>query len=136
MSGLELSQEEQAEFCTETAALYGYARTNRSDVDVEPQHRTLRAAGVNEGSIFTDLIVSGLNGDGQVQLRALVNAVREGDVIVVDHLYRLGRDYRRTTDLLTGLKERGVKVHSTAHGSAALIEQAVCAVGGCASNRV
>ena len=131
MSPSEVKPEEQAELCAETAALYGYARTNRPDVDVEPQHRALLAAGVNKRAIFTDLIISGLNADGQIQLRALVNTVGEGDTIVVDRLYRLGRNYYRIADLLSGLKARGVKVYVTDHSAASLAEQAMCAVGAC-----
>lgn len=97
--------------------MYGYARTNRPDVDVEPQHRALSEAGVQEERIFTDLVVSGLNTDGQTQLAALMGAVRAGDTIVVDHLYRLGRDPRRIGALLAELKERDVTVYATDHAS-------------------
>ncbi|QUY61511.1 recombinase family protein [Gulosibacter molinativorax] len=122
---------QRATLSDRAGSMYGYARTNRPDIDVEPQHRALREVGVREEAIFTDLVVSGLHMDGQTQLRTLLGVVRAGDTIVVDHLYRLGRDARRTGALLAELKHRDVMVSATDHVSSSLFARAGCAVGIC-----
>lgn len=118
---------------------YGYSRTNRPDADLEAQHRALREAGIDQGFIVSDEVVSGLNRDGQTQLTKLLASVRSGDTVVVDHLYRLGRSASRTSAILAELKDRGVTVHVTSHDfdsdsdSDSAIVQARCASGGCQS---
>lgn len=131
MLNAELSRGQQAEVCAETAAVYGYARTNRPDVNVERQHQALRDAGVREDSIYTDLVVSGRDAEGQTQLQALLESVQPGDTIVVDHLYRLGRDADNISRLLAVLKEREVMLHVTDHDGDSDVTKATCAVGYC-----
>lgn len=115
---------------------YRYARTNRPDVDVERQHWALQQAGVAEDAIYTDLVVSGLNQEGQTQLRVLVESVREGDTIIVDHLYRLGRSAPAVAALLADLQQRGVTVQAIDHSADGPLVLAGCAAGGCRATSV
>ena len=43
---------QRATLSDRAGSMYGYARTNRPDIDVEPQHRALREVGVREEAIF------------------------------------------------------------------------------------
>jgi len=131
MSHMELARGHQAEHAVDARSRYGYTRTNRPDVDAERQHRALRDSGVQEQAIFTDFVVSGRNSAAQTQLRALLSMVREGDTIVVDHLYRLGRDPIRVGELLAELKGRGVAIEITEHALGGELLLAVCALGVC-----
>lgn len=88
----------------------GYARVSRADQDPELQFRDLRAAGCAE--IFEEK-VSGAK--GVLQRPALAEALRycrEGDVLVVWRLDRLGRSLRDLIDVARGLEARGVGFRS------------------------
>ena len=88
--------------------LVGYARVSTRDQDRELQLRELRAAGC--GRIYEET-ASGAGAD-RPQLAAALEYTREGDVLVVWRLDRLGRSLRELIDLVNLLAERGIGLRS------------------------
>jgi DNA invertase Pin-like site-specific DNA recombinase len=70
---------------------YGYARVSSKGQSADRQIEALSAAGVDARFIFADA-KSGKDFD-RPQYRALVNALRRGDTLVVPSIDRLGRNY-------------------------------------------
>lgn len=91
----------------------GYARVSTTrqaehGTSLEDQRRTLEDAGCER--IYADGGVSGATTD-RPQLRALMDAVRDGDDVCITRLDRLGRS---TADLLTIVQDwtqRGISLH-------------------------
>lgn len=71
--------------------VFGYVRISSADQNEERQLEELRKAGVDERNIYIDK-KSGKDFDRE-QYRALVDRLREGDLVVVASLDRLGRNY-------------------------------------------
>ncbi len=70
---------------------YGYARVSSRDQNLDRQVDALLAFGVVRGRIFADK-ASGKDFDRPEYLR-LLGSLREGDLLVVTSVDRLGRDY-------------------------------------------
>ncbi|QRI79257.1 MULTISPECIES: recombinase family protein [Rhodococcus] len=90
----------------------GYARVSTTKQDLERQIDALTTAGVDPARIYVDK-KSGATTD-RPGLTALIRYAREGDVIVVHTLDRLGRTVRDTLNLIHDLHERGVGVRNLA----------------------
>lgn len=90
----------------------GYARVSTAKQDLDRQVEALVAAGVARDKIFLDK-KSGATTD-RPGLRAVLEYAREGDVIVVHTLDRLGRTVRDTLNLIHDLTDRGVGVRNLA----------------------
>lgn len=90
----------------------GYARVSTAKQDLDRQVEALMAAGVARDKIFLDK-KSGATTD-RPGLRAALEYAREGDVIVVHTLDRLGRTVRDTLNLIHDLTDRGVGVRNLA----------------------
>src|SRR5665647_1930451 len=90
----------------------GYARVSTVKQDLERQLDALTAAGIAPERIFVDK-KSGAHTD-RPGLNALLEYAREGDVIVVHTLDRLGRTVRDTLNLIHDLTERGVGLRNLA----------------------
>ncbi|AEI13297.1 recombinase family protein [Cellulomonas gilvus] len=90
----------------------GYARVSTAKQDLDRQVEALVAAGVARDKIFLDK-KSGATTD-RPGLRAVLEYAREGDVIVVNTLDRLGRTVRDTLNLIHDLTDRGVGVRNLA----------------------
>ena len=90
----------------------GYARVSTAKQDLDRQVEALVAAGVARDKIFLDK-KSGATTD-RPGLRAVLEYAREGDVIVVHTLDRLGRTVRDTLNLIHDLTDRGVGVRTLA----------------------
>jgi len=88
--------------------LLGYARISKADgsQSLDLQRDALAAAGVAPGQIYEDR-VSGKK-DSRPGLEACLKALREGDVLVVWKLDRLGRDLRHLVNTVQDLSERGI----------------------------
>src|SRR5918993_4737038 len=86
----------------------GYARVSQQDQRLEPQRDALLADGCER--VFEEKVSS-----REVDRKALREALdycREGDVLVVARLDRLGRSLRELIDLVGELEGRGVGFRS------------------------
>ncbi|MCL3862998.1 recombinase family protein [Actinotalea sp. K2] len=90
----------------------GYARVSTAKQDLDRQVEALVVAGVARDKIFLDK-KSGATTD-RPGLRAALEYARDGDVIVVHTLDRLGRTVRDTLNLIHDLTDRGVGVRNLA----------------------
>src|SRR3954454_21616644 len=90
----------------------GYARVSTAKQDLDRQIEALADAGIARERIYVDK-KSGATVD-RPGLRAVLEHAREGDVIVVHTLDRLGRTVRDTLNMIHELSERGVGVRSLA----------------------
>ncbi|MEJ6401229.1 recombinase family protein [Nicoliella lavandulae] len=89
-------------------ALIFYARVSSKDQNLARQKQ--RAIDVSADKIFTDKI-SGKNME-RPGLQALLDYVRDGDVVEVVTLDRLSRNYDDIRDIVERLKRKGVKMIS------------------------
>jgi DNA invertase Pin-like site-specific DNA recombinase len=94
-------------------ASIGYTRVSTSEQSSAMQRDALAAAGVTK--TYSDEGVSGSLAS-RPALDDLLAYVREGDVVVVWKLDRLGRNTRNTLDLLATLAECGVGFRSLTEG--------------------
>jgi len=90
----------------------GYARVSTAKQDLDRQVDALQQAGIAPERIYLDR-KSGATTD-RPGLKAALAYAREGDVIVVHTLDRLGRTVRDTLNLIHELTERGVGVRNLA----------------------
>jgi DNA invertase Pin-like site-specific DNA recombinase len=90
----------------------GYARVSTLKQDLDRQIDALTAAGIAREQIYVDK-KSGATVD-RPGLRQVIGYAREGDVIVVHTLDRLGRTVRDTLNLIHELAERGIGVRNLA----------------------
>jgi DNA invertase Pin-like site-specific DNA recombinase len=90
----------------------GYARVSTAKQDLDRQLHALDAVGIPAERTFVDK-KSGSTTD-RPGLRALLGYARNGDVIVVHTLDRLGRTVRDTLNLIHDLSARGVGVRNLA----------------------
>ncbi len=88
--------------------LIGYARVSKADgsQSLDLQRDALRAAGVDEAHIYSDR-ASGKT-DARPGLAACLKALREGDVLVIWKLDRMGRSLHHLVQTVGMLTERGV----------------------------
>ncbi len=89
-------------------ALIGYARVSTTDQDLSLQHDALNSVGVDR--LFVDQ-ASGAKSD-RPGLEAALAYTRDGDVLVVWKLDRLGRSMGHLIDIVTELERRGVGLQS------------------------
>lgn len=90
----------------------GYARVSTAKQDLDRQLDALGAIGIPPGRIYVDK-KSGAT-TKRPGLTAALDYARDGDVIVVHTLDRLGRTVRDTLNMIHELKERGVGVRNLA----------------------
>ncbi len=87
----------------------GYARCSTTSQDVRVQLSALKQLGVTDGHLHTDRGRTGRNRE-RPGLIAALGAVRDGDVLVVTKLDRLGRSARDLHDIAAELAGKGVKL--------------------------
>lgn len=92
--------------------IYGYARVStkkqaKDGNSLDAQEKMLRDNGAIE--IYYDAF-TGTNTD-RPELNRLKELLVEGDMLVVSKLDRLGRSLSKTTELITDLLNKGVKIH-------------------------
>lgn len=92
--------------------IYGYERVSTKGQDkygnsLDVQEKLLRENGATK--IYCDTF-TGTKVD-RPQLNELVKVLTKGDTLIVTKLDRLGRSLSKTTELITELLERGVKIH-------------------------
>ena len=86
----------------------GYARVSSKDQNLDLQIDALKEAGCKE--IFHE-VVSGAKTE-RVELDRLMNKVREGDILVIWKLDRLGRSLKHLVSLVNELTEKGIGLRS------------------------
>ena len=88
--------------------LIGYARVSKADgsQSLDPQHDALRAAGVERDNIYDDLASGGR--DDRPGLTACLKSLRDGDVLVVWKLDRLGRSLAHLVNTVKELSDRKI----------------------------
>ena len=91
----------------------GYARVSTQEQSLALQLDALRQAGCRQ--IYEE-IVSGARVERPV-LQAMLTHLREGDVLMIWKLDRLGRSLRHLIDVVTTLAQRGVVYPITADNS-------------------
>ncbi|PXX66441.1 DNA invertase Pin-like site-specific DNA recombinase [Nocardia tenerifensis] len=94
-------------------AIIGYARVSTTDQDPQLQLDALNAAGAQR--IFTDHGVSGSKAQ-RPELDACLDHLREGDVLTVWKLDRLGRNTVHVLQLIEQLTDRGIGFRSLTEG--------------------
>ena len=90
----------------------GYARVSTTKQDLDRQIVALEAAGIPPERIYVDK-KSGAT-TNRPGLQAVIQYARDGDVIVVHTLDRLGRTVRDTLNLIHDLAARGVGIRNLA----------------------
>ncbi|WP_426990561.1 recombinase family protein [Pseudarthrobacter sp. Y6] len=90
----------------------GYARVSTAKQALTRQLDALAAAGITREHIFVDK-KSGAT-TARAGLQAALTHARDGDVLVVHTLDRLGRTVRDTLNMVHELKERGVGIRTLA----------------------
>lgn len=91
--------------------LIGYARVSTEDQNLELQLDALHQAGA--AKVFTDKVSSVKHRPGLDEALAYA---REGDILVVWKLDRLGRTVKGLIDLVEALQKRGVQFRSLTDG--------------------
>jgi predicted site-specific integrase-resolvase len=92
--------------------LVGYARVSTTEQHLDLQRDALTQAGC--GHIFTDT-ASGAKAE-RPSLTAALNYAREGDVLAVWKLDRLGRSLKDHLEIETALEQRGIGFKSLQEG--------------------
>ena len=100
--------------------LIGYARISKADgsQSLDLQRDALREAGVSDDAIYEDQ-ASGQRED-RPGLAAFLKAARQGDVIVVWRLDRLGRNLRHLVNLVQDLNDRDIGIRVLAGQEASI----------------
>ena len=98
-----------------TATTLGYARISTTSQDLDTQRGALDAAGVQGERIFTDTL-SGAAGTHRPGLAALLDYAREGDIVIVTAIDRLGRSVAEVTRTIAELGERGILLRALREG--------------------
>lgn len=88
-------------------AFIGYARVSTHDQDLSAQLEALSAAGCTK--IFNGK-QSGKSDENQRHLNELINYVRDGDVVVLTKLDRMGRSLNAILTTIQTLQSKGVHV--------------------------
>lgn len=94
-------------------AVIGYARCSTAEQNLGVQITALKEAGAPR--VFADEGVSGSKAD-RPELAAALNHLREGDVLAVWKLNRLGRNTRHVLEVIDQLHDRGVQFRSLTEG--------------------
>ncbi len=83
----------------------GYARVSTDDQNEDSQIDSLESAGCER------IYIEKCSGKSKQrpELERMIDALREGDIVVVQRLDRLGRNLKDLIELLDGFKEQGIK---------------------------
>ena len=84
----------------------GYVRVSDEDQNTIRQENIMNSLGVER--VYLEK-VSGKSRDGRPELAAMMNFVREGDVVIVESISRFARSTRDLLNLVEELKEKGVE---------------------------
>ncbi|WP_445170885.1 recombinase family protein [Mycolicibacterium sp. Dal123E01] len=95
--------------------MLGYARVSTTGQDLDAQLTVLTAAGVETSRIFTDKL-SGAANTSRPGLVAMLQYAREGDVVVVTAIDRLGRSVAEVTRTIADLGQRRILLRAIREG--------------------
>jgi DNA invertase Pin-like site-specific DNA recombinase len=93
-----------------TARSVGCARCSTTHQNIDAQIAALKATGC--AVIFQGTICTRTTEKDRPQLQAALNALAEGDELVVAKLDRLGRDQRSVINRLQDLQDRGIHIRT------------------------
>src|SRR6478609_7171983 len=94
----------------EAMTVIGYARVSTTDQDLSIQEAALKAAGCE---VIRAEKRSGTATEGRVELRAVLDFLREGDVLVVTRIDRLARSIGDLQDIVRAVRVRGAVLKAT-----------------------
>lgn len=94
----------------------GYARVSTSHQSLDHQVDALTAAGVDDSRIYSDKLTGMSTREQRPGLGALLDYAREGDVIVVVGIDRLGRNAAEVMTTIRELGERRIVLRSLREG--------------------
>lgn len=112
---LRSSMSEGSETVFLVTAILGYARVSTMVQDLDAQLAALNSAGVESGQVFTDKL-SGSANTARPGLAALLNYAREGDIVVVTAIDRMGRSVAEVTRTIADLSERRILLRALREG--------------------
>ena len=90
---------------------FGYARVSTRDQRTEQQESALLDSGCDR--VFVDRGISGIEAE-RPELNRLLDQLRDGDVVIVTKLDRLGRSLRNIFDIVDTIEKRGAGLRSLA----------------------
>jgi DNA invertase Pin-like site-specific DNA recombinase len=96
--------------------LLGYTRVSTALQDPALQSRALLEAGVEPGRIFSDVVTGSRDAALRPEWAKLAEYAREGDVVVVWRIDRLGRSLIDVLSTVGELADRGIAVRSISDG--------------------
>ena len=99
-----------------SGALLGYARVSTGHQSLDAQTDDLLAAGVDPGRVYSDKLTGVSTKEQRPGLSALLDYAREGDVIVVQGIDRLGRNCAEVMTTIRDLGQRGIVLRSLREG--------------------
>lgn len=105
---------EMTELNSTEGKVYGYARVSTLNQDLALQIQSLLDYGIDAENIYSDK-KTGKNLDRD-ELKELLSIVKEGDLIIVKKLDRLGRSVSQVTNLIEELTEKGIYIKSIDDG--------------------
>lgn len=89
-------------------AKIGYARVSSKEQNLDRQLEALQ--GVSVTRVFSDK-ASGQSAD-RPQLKAMLDYIRDGDIVVVTELDRLGRNNKDLTDIINEIQQKGATLEA------------------------
>lgn len=101
---------------TATGQVIGYARVSTGHQTLDAQTDVLLAAGVDPERIYSDKLSGTKTRAARPGLAAMLDYVRQDDVIVVVGIDRLGRDAAEVMLTIRDLRERGIALRSLREG--------------------
>lgn len=99
-----------------TGQLLGYARVSTCHQSLDQQSDALTAAGVDTARLYSDKLSGTSTREQRPGLAALLDYAREGDVIVVVGIDRLGRNAAEVMTTIRDLGARGIVLRSLREG--------------------
>jgi DNA invertase Pin-like site-specific DNA recombinase len=94
----------------------GYARVSTGHQSLDQQADALTVAGVKPDRIYSDKLSGASAREQRPGLAALLDYAREGDIIVVVGIDRLGRNAAEVMSTIRDLGERGIVLRSLREG--------------------
>ncbi|OHT54092.1 recombinase family protein [Mycobacteroides chelonae] len=101
---------------TSTGQLLGYARVSTGHQSLDAQTDALTAAGVDPNRIYSDKLTGTSTKEQRAGLAGLLDYAREGDVIVVVGIDRLGRSASEVLTTIKTLLDAGVIIRALREG--------------------